>query len=81
MFNILSTSEVSLSFSLIKLTPTNRTRRGAVHYQGVFDHSVGPSLVAFWDVGLVAIGTVETARHIVAIVTQHPEDHLTHKTD
>lgn len=47
-------------------------------YHCVFDHRVAPSLVVFRDVGAVAVGTVKTALHIVTIVTQHPEDHLTH---
>lgn len=51
-----------------------------LYYHGVFDHAVAPSLIVFRDVGFVSIGTVKAALHIVTIVTQHPENHLTHMT-
>lgn len=75
--NILAHLEKHAGFtSIFYVQPTCHL----LYYHGVFDHTVTPSLIVFRDVGFVSIGTVKAALHIVTIVTQHPENHLTHMT-
>lgn len=75
--NILGHLEKHAGFtSILYVQPTCHL----LYYHSVFDHAVAPSLIVFRDVGFVSIGTVKAALHIVTIVTQHPENHLTHMT-